>query len=61
MKTKRNNAKKRLHKGKKMEAKKALFMGLQPGSLTGSASGPKPYLDYSLDTVLVSSVPSVKP
>ena len=52
MKTKRKNAKKRLHKGKKMESKKALFMGLQPGSLTGA----RQYLNVSLEAPLVSSV-----
>ena len=59
MKTKRKNGKKRLHKGKKMEAKKALFMGLQPGSLTGS--GPQKYLNVSLEAPLVSSLQLGKP
>jgi hypothetical protein len=58
MKTKRKNAKKRLHKGKKMEAKKALFMGLQPGSLTGTAPPPQDYMKFSLEQTFV---PSVKP
>jgi hypothetical protein len=55
MKTKRKNAKKGLHKGKKIEAIKPLFMGLQKGSLTGTASGSKDYINYSLNTVVVSS------
>lgn len=56
MKTKRKNAKKRLHKGKKMEAKKALFMGLQPGSLTGTGSAPPKYFNIVLDQTIVSNV-----
>ncbi len=50
MKTKRKNAKKRLHKGKKIETKKALFMGLQPNA-------PQPYLTYKLDNIMITSVP----
>jgi hypothetical protein len=60
MKTTRKNSKKRLHKGKKIEAKKALFMGLDHGSLGGNSSGAQQYLNVSLNTTAVSSVPSVK-
>jgi hypothetical protein len=38
MKTKRKNAKRGLHKGKKIEAKKPLFTAAQHGSLTGGKS-----------------------
>ncbi len=51
MKTKRRNAKKGLRKGKKIEAKKALFMGLHQ-------SAPQPYLNMQLTDVMVSSVSS---
>jgi hypothetical protein len=60
MKTKRKNAKKGLHKGKKIEAKKPLFMGLEHGSLTGNTSGGQQYLTMNLNTTAISSVPPVK-
>jgi hypothetical protein len=52
----RKNAKKKLHKGKKLEAKKALFMGLDHGSLGGTASGGQKYLTETLQQTFITSV-----
>jgi hypothetical protein len=49
MKTKRKHSKKGLQKGKKIEAKKALFMGLQQPA-------PQPYLKIQLNDLTVSSI-----
>ncbi|MGB9069760.1 MAG: hypothetical protein WCC21_14410 [Candidatus Acidiferrales bacterium] len=52
---KRTNKKKRLHKGKKLEAKKALFTASEHGALTGSGPGSGgPYLEFPLTTTFVS-------
>jgi hypothetical protein len=50
----RKKAKKKLQKGKKLEAKKPLFMGLGKGSLTGTASGGKEYLKVDFKETLIS-------
>jgi hypothetical protein len=52
MKTKGKNAKKRLHKGKKIEAKKPLFAAVEHGATTGTA--PQPYLNINLKDVMIS-------
>jgi hypothetical protein len=54
MKTKGKNAKKRLHRGKKIEAKKPLFVAVEHGTTTGTAPAPKPYLNINLNDVTVS-------
>jgi hypothetical protein len=50
----RKKAKKKLQKGKKLEAKKPLFMGLGKGSLTGTASAGKEYLQVDFKETLIS-------
>ncbi len=55
MKTKRKNAKKGLHKGKRIEAKKPLFMGLKPAAATGGDTGQQ-YLNINLSAPIISSV-----
>jgi hypothetical protein len=52
----RKNAKKKLHKGKKLEAKKPLFMGMDHGSLSGTPSGGQKYLTETLQQTFISSV-----
>jgi len=54
MKAKRKNAKKGLRRGKKIEAKRPLFMGLKSGAATGSSTA-KPYLTFDIKDTTISS------
>jgi hypothetical protein len=52
----RKQSKKKPQKGKKLEAKKALFVAVEHGSLGGDASGGDKYLTMKLNAPVISSV-----